>query len=150
MAQVKLSRRWDSENGSQLVEFALVLPLLLLVVLAIADFGFIFMRFEVVTNAAREGARVAVLPGYTVADVEARVIAYATSGGAPGLTAANIDVDDTTVPMGAGTPLPCKRVTINYTYTYQFMGGIAGLLGATYTTVPLRAVAEMRTESPGS
>jgi Flp pilus assembly protein TadG len=150
MAEVKISRHWACERGSQLVEFALVLPLLLLVVLAIADFGFIFQRFEVVTNAAREGARVAVLPGYTVADVEARVIAYADAGGAPGLTAAAIDVDDTTVAMGAATPLPCKRVTINYTYTYQFMGGIAGLFGASYTTVPLRAVAEMRTESAGT
>ena len=57
--------RGRSEDGAQLVEFALVLPLLLLVVLGIAEFGFIFQRYEVVTNAAREGARMAVLPGYT-------------------------------------------------------------------------------------
>ena len=65
MAQVKLSRRWRSEEGAELVEFALVLPMLLFVVLGIAEFGFIFQRYEVLTNAAREGARLAVLPGYT-------------------------------------------------------------------------------------
>ena len=32
--------------------------------LGIIDFGFLFQRYEVVTNAAREGARVAILPGY--------------------------------------------------------------------------------------
>ncbi len=46
--------------------------LLLLIVAGIADFGFLFQRYEVVTNAAREGARLAVLPddGYTDADVK--------------------------------------------------------------------------------
>ena len=45
----------QDERGSELVEFALVFPLLLMVVLAIVDFGFMFQRYEVVTNAAREG-----------------------------------------------------------------------------------------------
>ena len=75
MAQITktLRSRWLSEDGAQLIEFALVLPMLLLVVLGIAEFGFIFQRYEVLTNAAREGARIAVLPGYSTADVQARV-----------------------------------------------------------------------------
>ena len=57
--------RWSDESGAELIEFALSLPiLLLLVVLGIIDFGLLFRRYEVVTNAAREGARVAILPGY--------------------------------------------------------------------------------------
>ena len=48
-----------SERGAELIEFALVFPLLLLIVLGIVDFGFMFQRLEVVTNAAREGARIA-------------------------------------------------------------------------------------------
>ena len=40
---------------------ALTLPLLLLVVFGIFDFGFMFQRYEVVTNAAREAARIGVL-----------------------------------------------------------------------------------------
>ena len=63
MAQIRLrSPGGRSEDGAELVEFALVLPMLLLVVLGIAEFGFIFQRYEVVTNAAREGARMACSP----------------------------------------------------------------------------------------
>ncbi len=57
--------RRKGERGQAIVELALTLPLLLLVLLGIFDFGLMFQRFEVVTNAAREGARVAVLPDYT-------------------------------------------------------------------------------------
>ena len=59
-----------------MIEFALIFPLLLLVILGIVDFGFLFQRYEVLTNATREGARMAVLPGYTTwRTSEARVCA---------------------------------------------------------------------------
>lgn len=64
MAALTRSRaRWSDESGAELIEFALALPLLLLVGLGVLDFGRLFQRYEVVTNAAREGARVGVLPG---------------------------------------------------------------------------------------
>ena len=66
------------DRGSQLIEFAFVAPLLLVVVFGIANFGLMFQRYEVLTNAAREGARVAALPGYGSADVQARVDQYLT------------------------------------------------------------------------
>ncbi len=58
------------ERGAALVEFALALPLLLVVLAGIVDFGFVFQRYEVITNAAREGARLATLPGYDSTAVE--------------------------------------------------------------------------------
>ncbi len=73
MAQLARFRRRSPATGAELIEMALVLPILLLLVAGIMDFGFLFLRFEVVTNAAREGARVAVLPGYQVSDVQARL-----------------------------------------------------------------------------
>lgn len=48
-----------NEKGQGLVEFALILPLLLLLVLGIIQFGIIFSSQIAITNAAREGARVA-------------------------------------------------------------------------------------------
>ena len=54
---------------------------MLLIALGIFDFGILFQRYEVVTNAAREGARIAVLPGYADADVDARVRQYVQAGG---------------------------------------------------------------------
>ena len=60
LGESRRRRLWRSERGAELVEFALVFPTLLLVMLGIADFGFLFQRYEVITNAAREGARVAI------------------------------------------------------------------------------------------
>lgn len=140
--------RWCSEEGGQLVEFALVLPMLLLVVLGIAEFGFIFQRYEVLTNAAREGARIAVLPGYSTADVQARVAAYVAAGRVP-TTASNpsVSVLSVAIPTSPGGPvLSGRRVTVTYTHTYMFLTGIGAWFGASYTTVPLQAVSEMRTE----
>jgi Flp pilus assembly protein TadG len=140
--------RWRSEEGAQLVEFALVLPLLLLVVLGIAEFGFVFQRYEVLTNAAREGARIAVLPGYSTADVKARVSAYVTAGKVP-TTGTNpvVDVTSVAIPTTPGGPvLTGKRVSVTYTHSYMFLKVIGTWFGQTYATVPLRAVSEMRTE----
>jgi hypothetical protein len=39
-----------------------------------------------------------------------------------------------------------KRVTVTYTHSYMFLTGIGSWFGASYTTVPLIAVSEMRTE----
>lgn len=55
-------RQIDTEIGSELIEFALVFPMLPFVCLGIVDFDFLFQRYEVVTNASREAARVAALP----------------------------------------------------------------------------------------
>ena len=70
-----------SERGAELVEFALALPLLLVVFGGIVDFGLMLQRHQVLSNAAREGARLAVLPGYTCeTDVVPRVQAYVREG----------------------------------------------------------------------
>src|SRR5437773_2711004 len=51
------ARRARKESGQGLVEFALVLPLFLFLVLATVDFGWALRAYIVETNAAREGAR---------------------------------------------------------------------------------------------
>jgi Flp pilus assembly protein TadG len=142
-----LLRRWRSEDGAQLVEFALVLPLLLLIVLGIAEFGFVFQRYEVLTNAAREGARIAVLPGYATADVQARVNAYLAAGNIP-TTGSNptIAVAPVAIAVAGGPSMPGRRVTVTYTYSYLFLGPIGAMFGATYSSLPMTAVSEMRSE----
>jgi len=54
---VRLSARVRSQAGAELVEFALILPMLLVIFGGIVDFGLILQRQQVVTNAAREGRR---------------------------------------------------------------------------------------------
>jgi Flp pilus assembly protein TadG len=150
MDQVRrLLRRFCGDEAAQLIEFALVLPMLLLVVLGIAEFGFIFQRYEVVTNAAREGARMAVLPGYTSADVIARVRVYVSDGRVPTtVTNPAVVVTNVTIPVGGGlAPINAKKVTVTYTHSYMFLPNIGNWFGVSYTTVPLKAVAQMRNEA---
>lgn len=146
-----------SERGAELIEFALVFPLLLLVVLGIVDFGFLFQRLEVVTNAAREGARIAVLPGYSDADVRARVRDYiqngglTVTGGSPGNP--TIAVTDTNVTYDAGPPaktLPTRTVVVVYRHDYLFLGPLMSRFGGTFSSVPLTGVATMRDEAPAA
>lgn len=142
----RILRRLRSDDGGNLIEFALVLPLLLLVLLGIIEFGFVFQRYEVVTNAAREGARIAVLPGYTEADVQARVADYLTTSG---LTTTSTNPIVTSVPdtvAAGGSTMPSRRVTVTYTYTFAFLPGIGAMFGSTYDALTLTAVSNMRTE----
>jgi Flp pilus assembly protein TadG len=147
MASVTKTQRLRSERGAELIEFALVLPLLLFIIMGLVDFGFMFQRFEVVTNAAREGARMAVLPSYVNADVEARVRAYMTTGGVAATTSnSTVATTDVTIPTGGGPTLQGKRVQVTYASPYLFLGPIAGWFGGTFTTANLTAVAIMRVE----
>jgi Flp pilus assembly protein TadG len=118
----------DRDDGAELIEMAIVLPLLLLLIMGIFDFGFLFQRYIVLTNAAAEGARVASLPGYTAADVTARVSAYAINSGVDG------PVNTATLPVALpgpdGATWPGSEVTVTHTYTMQYVGPIAGLFGA--------------------
>jgi len=72
-------RRWYAvrmdERGQALAEFAIVLPLILLFIAAILEFGRAWNIKQAVTDAAREGARYAVVMDntMTVADVEDKI-----------------------------------------------------------------------------
>jgi Flp pilus assembly protein TadG len=68
-----LWNRSDSERGSAAVEFALVLPLLVVLVFGIVQFGIAYNRTQGLQAAAREGARLASLPQSTQSDVTTRV-----------------------------------------------------------------------------
>lgn len=52
-----------STKGQSLVETAIVIPVILLLVLGIIDFGLIFNNYILITNASREGARKASVGG---------------------------------------------------------------------------------------
>jgi len=58
-AGVKKVRLRKRESGQTLVEFALVVPLLFLLLFGSVEFGRVFHAYHVVTSAAREGARAA-------------------------------------------------------------------------------------------
>ena len=136
--------RWRSERGAELIEFGIVAPLLIMLLAGIFDFGMMFRTFEAVTNAAREGARVGVLPGYGDMDVQGRVDAYMAASGLTGPYTVN--VANTSVATGAGT-FTARSVTVDYTYQFVVLGPIGGMFGGNFTSIPLRAVSVMRTET---
>ena len=159
MATLNPTWNWRSrlplgERGAELIEFALVLPLLLLLVLGIVDFGFLFQRLEVVTNAAREGARIAILKGsgYDTAEVQARVNEYLQAGGVP--TSPGNPTVDVTFPTLTTTPggptIDSGQVVVRYTHNYLFLSGLANLFGGSFSSVPLTGVSTMRVEGGGS
>ncbi len=138
------TRRWRDARGAELIEFAIVLPIFLLLLAGIFDFGMMFQTFETVTNAAREGARVGVLPGYQPADVEARVDAYMA---ASGLTDPyTVAVANTPVATPAGT-FTARQVVVSYPYQLSILGGFAAMFGGSFGTIPLTAASVMRTET---
>lgn len=135
--------RWKSERGAELIEMAVAMPLLLLVVMGVVDFGFLFQRYMVLTNAAMEGARVGVLPGYSLGDAQNRATAYAQAGGVPGTVNATAQFISLPGAGGAGT-WPGLRVVVSHEYQYRYIGPIAGLFGGSLSSVTLTAQSTVR------
>jgi Flp pilus assembly protein TadG len=143
----RLRRVGRRDDGAELIELAIVLPILLLVVAAIIDFGFLFQRYEAVTNAAREGARIAVLPGYSATDVQARVNSYlAASGMSSAPTPPTVVYSTQSLP--SGSTISVVTVTVDYPANLSYLGPIAALVGGTQqSSIMLHAVSVMRTEA---
>lgn len=111
-------RALGDDRGQAMVEFALVVPLLLLLILGMVDFARAWSAYEVITYQARQGARMAVVddPGITEADVIQAI--------RDGLAGGSLDPDDATIAIdgfraGRGTP---ASVQIDYPYSLIFAG----------------------------
>jgi len=87
---VKIKKRTTTDEGQAVVEFAVILPVLLLVLFAILQFGVLFNNYIQVTAAAREGARKAATSrSLGIAGAESAPTVVAKSP-APGRTASNM------------------------------------------------------------
>ena len=105
----RLDLKHHFDRGAAAVEMALVMPILILMVMGIIDFGRIFNGQIQLSQAAREGARIAALgtSGYSVAAVEARATAALNNPAMQG-GAVTISVDVVTV--GGATVGTTSRV----------------------------------------
>ena len=89
--------RFGQERGQDLVEYALILPLFLFLVISIIEISVLFFSYVTVSNAAREGARVATAVAssscdQTCVDNRARAAALELTTGLPN---SNIQVNIT-------------------------------------------------------
>lgn len=71
----------DARRGQSLVEFALVVPILLLLLLGLVELGRAWMTKNIMTGAAREGARIYVVPEGGEAAARNRAAEILSSGG---------------------------------------------------------------------
>jgi len=145
-----MRRFFQNQRGSALLETALTLPLLLLVSVGIFEFGRAYQMEQVITNAAREGARLAVMPGTTTSMVQARVQSYLSAGQVyKPETASIVLTPNVAIPIGTGTATG-TRVTVNYPFSFMVLNPVAKLVvkGTTTGSAPITmsASAEMRNE----
>lgn len=143
-----LRHRLRQERGAELIEMALVLPLLLLIIMGIIDFGFMFREMNVVTNAAREGARTGILPDYDDADIDARVQQYMSAAGiSVSCPSANCvvlkPVVDVTAPSGT---FQARDVRVTIFHDWTFLSPLATFFGGSFSSVALSGRAVMRVE----
>jgi Flp pilus assembly protein TadG len=141
-------RRWrETDAGQTLVEFSLILPVMLILLFALVDFGRGFYTWLLVTNAAREGARA----GATQQDeaaIEAKVYDSFCSdyaAGDCGLDETKLDIDIDNAQGSRGDP-----VSVDLSYDFEFvtpMGDILALIGGNNLSAPtITAHSSMRLE----
>lgn len=109
-----MRRNIRSERGAAIIETALAVPLLLLVGVGAVEFGRAYRTSRVLTNAAREGARVAALPNRATA-VDAKVRQYLQTDGL---------ISDATV----GVNINGSEVTVSYPFQFVVLQPVAQLL----------------------
>lgn len=137
-----------SQKGATAVEFAIVFPLLILLLFGIIEFGLYMFNRQVITNACREGARFGVVsrvPRYNNAQIQQEVLDYSaqhlvTFGndtlelGDVSIKDIDNDMDDGFDPDAnrctrfevtydiAGTPTPYRcELEVEADYNYQFL-----------------------------
>jgi len=134
----KITRRRRAEAGTSTIEAVIVLPVMLLLVFAIAELGIAYTRSNSLTNAVREGARVGVVfrspcdAGPVTNLVTTTVASFANSSG---IDPADITTTVTGACTGTGTQL-----TVDATVPYNFvaldsLAGLAPTLNLTARTV---------------
>jgi Flp pilus assembly protein TadG len=123
----------ENEKGQSLVEFAFAVPMLLLLVFGIAEFGRAWMTQNILTGAAREAVRVLAVPAPVGGPdaANARAVAVLESAG---ITTAAISVVD-------NTAFQAVRVDITYNFPTAVAGFFPGL-----DNIPLSSTTTMRRE----
>ncbi|HET6426827.1 MAG TPA: TadE family protein [Phycisphaerae bacterium] len=138
MALVKTTRR---SRGAATIEAALLFPVLLFLTLALIEYGWLFLKFEETTNAARRGARLGVTPDATTGEVASAVGSLMSSAGM-GESGYSVTIR----PADVASLAPGEVLTVEVNVPY---GNIA-LIGGPLVPLPgnLRASVSMAKEGP--
>jgi Flp pilus assembly protein TadG len=144
-----MRRRLSSQGGASAVEFALVLPLLIVITFGIIEFGIYLYNQQVITNASREGARAGIVAGSSrvtptgASDsidkvVEKYCLNNLVTFGAPNTPITMVAGYSDKAPFGT-------ELTVRVTYDYSFLV-IPNFIPAIDKIRTMRAVTVMRYE----
>lgn len=134
-----LTRFAKRDDGQALVEFALIMPFLLLFIVGIVEFGRAWNEHEVLTDATREGARKAAVydPAITKADIEQVILDR--------LASANMSPDSIVLTNWDGARGTYVQVHVVVPYEFIFFGALANW-AAGDREVLLKSTFSMRNE----
>lgn len=133
------------QRGASAVEFAIILPLLVVLIFGIIEFGLLLYNKQVITNASREGARAGIVqdtPRVPFTTIESVVQTYASNhlvSFASGIVLPTVSVQNTTA-GGHQCVNFGDNLTVNVTYPYTFLAfngalNALKLLGVTVSPV---------------
>ena len=134
------------ERGAALVETAIAVPIVLMICVGIFEFGRAYQTWQVLTIAAREGARAAVAAGMTDLEVETNVRTFMAAERLG--DAGNVPITvNRKVALGSKTG---TEVTIHYPFSFVLLDPAVRFVWPASTTgapLTMSAVAIMRNES---
>ena len=119
-----VNKRVHNRCGAAAVEFALLMPVFLMIVWGIIEFGRAMMAGQLVTNASRHGARLAIVEGSTNSTVEADIDQFLVNS-IGGITPADVGVSYEVIRSGVpvGTDLSAAEqkdfITVNVEIDYN-------------------------------
>lgn len=126
-------QRINKEKGQSLVEFALLLPILLIILIGVVDVGRMYYAYVIITDAAAEGATYAAINPNDVAEIENRARA------ACGDIATGVQLVEVTCPT-CPTPVSGDIVTVSISYDYVVLTPFMNVLFEE-GTVPIQSEA---------
>lgn len=129
MSRAALFRR--SDEGQAVVEFALIVPVLLLLVLGVFEFGRAWSAHQALTDAAREGARTAVIADPAITEDSVQTVVR-NALAAASLDASLAEIELTGVSDPTGEP---ARVEVRYPYQFGMLQALQGIGGGGAVTL---------------
>jgi hypothetical protein len=121
LSRSSLERSEQGQRGVAMVEFAIILPLLLVLTFGIIEFGLVLYNKQVITNASREGARAGIVaadPRYDATYIESVVDTYV----ADNLVTFGADKDpDVYVNGYSSNPSLGDELKVDVEFDYQFL-----------------------------
>ena len=140
------------QRGAAIVEAAIILPVVLLIMAGIFEIGRAYQTYQVLTNAAREGARAAVVSGGDADKAKEIIKDYIAMGQVEPPKGKTIDVtvDKSSTIVAGGETYSASLVTVDFPFEFVILHGLAQLVNSSAgvdDAFTIRVTCKMRNET---